>query len=54
MHVPLMQFPQIYIYPDQGIENTLIPTSTCIPASHREYTYPNQYMYPTQYIENLD
>ena len=31
IHVPLMQFPRIYIYPDQGIENKLIPTSTCIP-----------------------
>ena len=33
MYVPLMQFPRIYIYPYQSIENTLIPTSTCIPTS---------------------
>ena len=26
MHVPLMHVPRIYNYPDQGIENTLIPT----------------------------
>ena len=32
-HVPLMHFPPIYIYPNQGIENTLIPTSTCIRTS---------------------
>ena len=33
MHVPLMHVPPIYSYPYQGTENTLIPTSSCIPTN---------------------
>ena len=44
MHVPLMHVPQIYIYPDQGIENTIIPTNAqrinLSRAGHRKYNYP--------------